>query len=377
MSKRAFILGAGFSKAAGFPLATELTDELLASVREVVGNDYPLFDFVNHVQRLQQWLDRSQSISALNIEQLYDYATLYAEIFRLEHHAIPVGRYSGETPYMQSETLGNWMSLLDEHLLEVLLKYEATAQLESIDRFTRTLRQQDAVVTFNYDRLMERSLTGQDQCWTLGLPRPDQSGIPVLKLHGSLDWVCFSRAEHQERSGVEMLFSKTDENRARDREPRRRTGEIEYDLELHRIKEDAKLRGFIEHRALVQSEHRWGVAGLGPRKQPSAVPGLGLVWAAAQKRLFEADQIIIVGFSFGEFDQLARIEFARVAASRAEEMLPAQRVIVIDPALKQNAGAMSCSGRALLNRIEAVFRPAVPVGLSHEEFDWSSLDAVT
>src|SRR6266850_336207 len=98
-TSRVFILGAGFSKPAGFPLATELTDAVLAEFQKISGNDHPIFAFAADVRRLHRWITRSSAMPHLNIEVFYDYASYYAERFRFEHHLEVVGRDAGDTAF--------------------------------------------------------------------------------------------------------------------------------------------------------------------------------------------------------------------------------------------------------------------------------------
>lgn len=368
-----FILGAGFSKPAGFPLATELTDEVLDSFEKFVGSDYELFAWADHVRRLHQWITAEASLPKLNIEEFYEYISVYAERFRLEQHSEPVGRNAGDTAYNQAEGLITMRSYLDEYLLEVLLEHEETARLSVIERFVDALCVDDAVITFNYDRLVERCLSKRKTAWSFGLDEHRTGCIPVLKMHGSLDWICFARHQRCDRKAVRRLFTKKDENRDQAAMPAEPCGEDEYDYELFQIVDDQRLRDFIEKRDLIQSDYRWGLAGLGPQKRVSLVPGLGAVWARALRALYEADHIVVVGFSFSQFDRLAQIEFARTAAGRAENGKRAPKVTVIDPALIRKNGQTESSGVELIRRIQAVFRSAEPVGACHENFEWASL----
>ena len=263
---------------------------------------------------------------------------------------------------------------LDDYLLDTLMAHEKSATLDSVGRLVQVIRPGDAVVTFNYDRLVERCLTERGSEWTFGMIAGGKSGtVPVLKMHGSLDWICFARDQRREREGVRLLFSKPDVNREREEGVPARSGEEEYDLELFQIVGDDRLGEYIKGRHIIQSDHRWGLAGLGPQKRVSQVPGLGVVWERARQELFHADHIVVVGFSFSGYDRLAQIEFARVMAGREADGQPAPRVTVIDPALRPEVSGLSDPGRALLARVESVFRPASAVGMRHEEFDWHTL----
>ena len=155
MTRRVFILGAGFSKPAGFPLATELTDKVLDAFHATAGAAHELFKFAADVQRVHDWIEKNRRMSKINIEEFYDYATVYAERLRLEQHDVPVGRLSGETPYQHAADLLTWLSYLDSRLLEVLIHHEDTADLAPVRRFVKALRPGDTVITFNYDRLVD------------------------------------------------------------------------------------------------------------------------------------------------------------------------------------------------------------------------------
>lgn len=371
--KRVFILGAGFSKPAGFPLATELTDEVLSTIRGLMGDDYELFEFARHVQELHQWISRTDSLPRLNIEEFYDYLTVFRERFMFEHHLELVDRYAGDTAYSRAESIQAWLSTMDDFLLESLIKHEDSACMSPIQRFSETLRPGDSIITFNYDRLVERALQAQGTGWHFGLDS-NASGIPVYKMHGSLDWICFARNQRAAREGVRRLFSKTDENREREQTCSERWGEPEFDFELFQIEDDRKLHRYIKDRDIIQSDFSWGLAGLGPRKRVSLIPGLGAVWDNARVSLYHADHIVIVGFSFAGFDRLAQVEFARVMAGRNANEVSPPRITAIDPCLQLSASGMSEDGKALINRISSVFHSVHPIGVCHQNFDWDLLD---
>ena len=66
-------------------------------------------------------------------------------------------------------------------------------KLESINTFTSYLSKTDTVITYNYDTLVETSLTNQEKEWNHGLNDKDNGGIPILKMHGSVDWMLAGR----------------------------------------------------------------------------------------------------------------------------------------------------------------------------------------
>jgi hypothetical protein len=290
-----------------------------------------------------------------------------------EQHCEPVGRNAGATAYSRAESIDAWLGYMDRYLLNTLLRYEDAATLDPVERFIAALRPGDAIVTFNYDRLVERCLEKGKLKWTFAIEDQPQAGaIPVFKMHGSLDWVCFARDQPRNAKGLRRIFSKKDANREQDVRVQR-SGEFEFDFELYHAN-DELIRSYTRDRSLIQGDHAWGVAGLGPRKRVSLVPGLGVVWDRARHALYRTQEIIIVGFSFSTYDRLAQVEFARIMAARDEIEESPPRVIVIDPSLCASPRKpLSRAGHALIERVQTVFRPVTTVGLVHEAFDWGQL----
>jgi hypothetical protein len=115
--KRAFILGAGFSKQAGMPLATELTSLILTGTR------------LNGLSEMQEWMSdfqgRLAAISGAsavasrfqpNIEQLFDFAKYDEELWRMRQQLSPVGRNFGQTPWQTAEAIPTWLGYMEEEL---------------------------------------------------------------------------------------------------------------------------------------------------------------------------------------------------------------------------------------------------------------------
>lgn len=67
----------------------------------------------------------------------------------------------------------------------------ATNMMTLIDRieYFRGSRERPVIVTFNYDRLIEDALVNRGQSYTSMNDYIPNNGVPVIKLHGSVDWV--------------------------------------------------------------------------------------------------------------------------------------------------------------------------------------------
>src|SRR5687768_9795961 len=126
--KRIFILGAGFSKAAGMPLATELLPLLM----EILELD-EMNEWLAGLGKRLSWLAEADSHASsykLNIEEIFHYARFDMEILRVRQHQAPVGRGDGcGTPWNCAESIDSWLSYLEDALHDVILEREDQADL--------------------------------------------------------------------------------------------------------------------------------------------------------------------------------------------------------------------------------------------------------
>ena len=117
--KRVFILGAGFSKSAGLPLATELTSLILDS------------DGLKSHEEMQQWVSDLKERAAclageraskfkLNIEQLFEYAKFDEELWRMRQQEELVGRSHGQTSWEVADGIAGWLSYMQEEVVGVM-----------------------------------------------------------------------------------------------------------------------------------------------------------------------------------------------------------------------------------------------------------------
>ena len=357
-SKRVFILGAGFSKPAGMPLATELLPLLSAKI-----GPSEMRDWLDGLAERLAWLsacDGQQGAFWMNIEQVFHYAHFDIEAHRLKQHLAPVGRGDGPgTPWNHAESIDAWLSQLEEALRDAILERDDAADLAPVTRWAEQLNEQDVVMTFNYDTLAERALAACGRPWNHGTGRAGDNGVPVFKLHGSIDWVVAHRVD--QLSECDLLFDKENANRTRGN-----TEHIEDDCRLWRCRTRDQLRRWIGGRYLQwvpkdASARTVGIAGLGAFKELHQIPGLGCVWARGMTKLYEADVAVVIGFSMSDFDVMAQIQFAEVTRERKNEGRPL-RVMVIDPFVDPGTKQRF---RRVFSYVEFKERP-------HEEFDWST-----
>lgn len=356
---RVFILGAGFSKPAGMPLATELLPMLEAKLELE-----DMQKWLGWLGKRIAWLDGGEGAGRLNIEQVFHLANFDVEAFRLKQHLERVGRQDGYgLAWEQADSISAWLSYLEDELREVIIESQDAVDLRPILRFAKSLQGGDGVVTFNYDLLVERAITAVGGQWTHGF-ETDREGTLVCKMHGSIDWIVADRRTNLDK--LDKLFDKPNENRPTDGTP---LGHVEEDCRLWRCRDAEQLNTWIKGRhfqTVIQGgmPSYVGIAGLGSYKQLHQVPGLGLVWNKGMTALYRADSAVVVGFSLSDFDAMAQLQFAEVAMARVRDGNPL-RVTVVDPFLNEPAK----------ERFKRVFRTVEFVACRHEEFDWNAPSA--
>lgn len=354
--KRAFIFGAGFSKPAGMPMATELI---------------PLLEDRLDLDEMRKWLrgvrERLEWLSGrdprtgglrLNIEEVFHYAHFDIEVHRLRQHLEPVGRYDGPgTAWNLADSISAWLTYLERDLCDVIWEAERRADLSPITRWAATIADGDSVLTFNYDTLVERALSDVAKAWNHGFAGMID-GIGVFKLHGSIDWLVAHR--QAQFSKLDLLFDKANSNRLD-----RTTGHIEDDCRLWRCRTKEQLHDWLAGRDGQSTPEQTspttvGIAGLGAYKQLHQIPGLGRVWTEAMRALHEADQVVVVGFSMSNFDAMAQLQFGDVVRRRQLERR-SLNVTVVDP----------FADEAVRDRFTRVFRAVRFINCPHETIDWA------
>lgn len=337
--KRVFVLGAGFSKAAGLPLATELTDLLIKEA--MAPDDHEKNEWLSGFVGLLQWM-KNDSASRVNVEELFYFAALHVERLKMQQQLCPVGREFGPgTPYNAAETVEYTMSMLLESLPRVMWNQQQRddCDLEPITRFAGILRTSDVVVSFNYDTLVEHALDQCGMAWNHGLKDAEETpnAVSILKLHGSIDWMLLKRGTGNAQK-LTRLFSKTDTNVEQD--GHKPPDEPEYQSELWRINEAQDVAAELDRRDGLSTYISFpGTTTLGGHKPLANLPGSAQTWCAAERALMGAEEMYVVGFSLAPFDAMTRMLFGTVMKERHNQNKLPNVLRLIDPmtdSLRQN-----------------------------------------
>ena len=161
----------------------------------------------------------------------------------------------------------------------------------------RENKEQWRVVSFNWDILVERSLSEADVHWSYSSAT---QGIPVIKPHGSINWSSFAQNKNLSNSysgwaptapGSTLSFDATDPLKNPDLQ------EINSDLRYCLFPGDPDL--------------------------PQTHSDLDLLWSDVEAVIARSDRIVFMGYSLPAYDTFAAQQLAHLCASK--------EVIVYDP----------------------------------------------
>jgi hypothetical protein len=220
---KCYVLGAGVSKSVGYPLGSELFDEIDKFIRES-GACIDRFDYRKDWGTLHHWLETNtdpiaaQAYRSKNIEHIFtvlDFAIALRDtaLWSTYREKFPDKRNRLSTEFDDFDKKIEDYQKYRGILLWALEHYFAwrheddsadSKEWDSLKTFGDKLEPGDAVITFNYDAALERVLLGQGK-WSpkdgFGFElvfqesryddKPimfDESKILVLHLHGATGW---------------------------------------------------------------------------------------------------------------------------------------------------------------------------------------------
>lgn len=308
MSDIVFILGAGASRHAGAPLMADFLDtgrrlwsgDLLDRTK-----DQEAFATVfEGISILQQVHSKSQ-LDIHNVESVFS-AFEMAQILQ---------RYGDYDEESIANLVGSMRSLIAVTLQETvkfpIQRRRGEYRIAPPDRYNRFVKQVKelsgqpplnpsvSVITFNYDIALDYAFHWQDQAIWYGLSDQDERDrIPVLKLHGSINW---AQCGDCEAILPWHLTRFVQENRRYFRRqtmgdpPRSISFPVAYwisDIDLEHCEGvGAKAEPFVVPPTWNKGEGH-------PRLRP--------VWSHAARQLAEAHTIIVIGYSLPATDSFFR-----------------------------------------------------------------------
>lgn len=187
---RIFVLGAGFSKPAGLPLASELYGEVKSAIEARHGKETKFQrDLENYIEYRRACDGITIDESNIDLEELMSFLDI--EHFLGLRGSDTWSEEGNESQLMIRKAIGEVIHLRTP---------EANNLPDEYYRFAESLSPHDIVITFNYDIILERALEYVGKPYRLFQHRYKEIGeysntvdsekdeVIVLKLHGSVDW---------------------------------------------------------------------------------------------------------------------------------------------------------------------------------------------
>lgn len=343
MAGRCFILGAGFSKTCGLPLASELTPivwrararsdpmdqspqppliqpgnfgyEALEVDLQAIKTLFP--DCACDPARVDSWPDFEELITAL------DEANRFQQSFeRLTRN--------------QSD---NWSGRAKEHLMRHLqerlseLTEAAVANLGLITNFIESLDlEKDSVISLNWDMLLE--IAADDLGVQVNYRDGLGPGLRLAKPHGSLSLVDVPKQEYEQaRKKAANVFGLDEELEYRS------AGESRLVLRVQDPRESWIRRAWAKSDIAVLVEPNI--------RKTYDRPWIELQWVRALDMVQTANEIIVIGFSLPKADLRPRILLQLAKLHRN----PLPKLIIVDP----NAAALRDHYEKLTGFVAAPF----------------------
>ncbi|MDP8234409.1 MAG: SIR2 family protein [Candidatus Saelkia tenebricola] len=174
LTRTLYILGAGFSKTFGLPL----TNEFLAMLVED-GTNEMFFSKIDNACRNFYPSFRTSLQNYPNVEDFYNYYCSLINYYDLLN--VPANKYVLD--FIQE------FNFEVSGFLENKTKNIKPDEEAYIYEFCNMLDYGDAVITFNWDNVLETYLEKSKKKYKFTFDiTPSKNEIPVLKLHGSIDW---------------------------------------------------------------------------------------------------------------------------------------------------------------------------------------------
>lgn len=334
MSNVVFILGAGASHQCGAPLMGNFLDVAANLLRSnEVENKRKEFERVFSAIGALQAVHSKAQLDLNNIESIFT--------------VLELGRIIQKVPSLSPEEIPLAIAALKDLIvktLEVTMKFPTEGGYIGVpkpyDKFANLLlhlykdafpTQTAAVITFNYDiaadMAMYRASCGPDYIIGGQQIGNNQFNIPLLKLHGSLNWATEKATKEIRPLNLRDYFQRYSyqgfEKRSETRVP---IGSqlVEYFDRYESLKVDSEP---------VIVPPSWNKA--------DYHSALSDIWASAAQHLSEAEQIFIIGYSLPETDSFFRHLYALGSVGR----VPLTRIAVFNP---DSSGATDRRFHALL-----------------------------
>lgn len=270
--KTVYVLGAGFSKDAGFPLSRDFTSD-------------DAFDY------LRKKLDEKPKLVS-KIDKIHDYVR-----YRIDNNyckdnieSLLIHVSTAEYLYMESITEGKKTYSAEDifkNLLWYITRFLKEKTIETIDTIpseyyiflNKICKKEDTIITFNYDLVLEKVVTSLGHQYRYGVDEKlSNDERLILKLHGSLNWINCDKCGPVNRHDKILTY----ESDSKETCPLCQSKKIEPILIPPLIYKDSYYNDQFYGELVRES------------------------WALASEELSKATKIIFIGFSLADDDAYAQ-----------------------------------------------------------------------
>jgi NAD-dependent SIR2 family protein deacetylase len=306
MSEIVFILGAGASKHTGAPLMVDFlgkADELRKA--EKVGEFKPDFDLVFDAISKLQIVHSKSELDLDNIESVFA--------------AFEMGRLINRLPQISTDRIKTLIVSIKRLILKTLEQtitypvrdkkilptsyYNAFAELIN-DLNQEGIQNRCSIITFNYDLALDHALNfnGHPPDYCLLESQEKKGHIPILKLHGSLNWTRCSKCGEIIPLDLNDFFQKHGSRLFSEKKsvilP---MGSLLSSSDIKHCNQEVEPEPIIIPPTWNKTEHH---------------QHLSKVWSRAASELSEAEKIFVSGYSLPESDYFFRFLFALGSAGQ-------------------------------------------------------------
>jgi len=289
MIENLYILGAGASVDAGAPMMTNFID---------IAEDFVISNKYKDINEKKELFEIIKSLNSLHAKSKIDLNNIESVLGLLEmSELLEIPNRNRELEFKSLKT--SYIRLIAE-TIELSMRFNingpnrisTNGSYPRFAQFFNTKKDNSAIISFNYDMGIDVALHNEGIKYNYYLDESD-SGFPLLKLHGSLNWFEDENKKivpHYLSTYFQKMNYKTFGNESR-------TGLLQFDEYL-------KLNFKDKH----------------PNKVPFIIPptwnktmyhkNVSNIWKQASKCLSEAKNIYVIGYSLPETDSFFKFLFS-------------------------------------------------------------------
>ncbi len=270
--KTVYVLGAGFSKEAGFPLSTDFTkDKEFDYLKEKLKNEPKLVSKLEKIQSYVRYRIHNNFCSP-SIESILNHV-ITAQYLFMESMT------EKRKPYSAEKILDNLLWYITKNLKEKTMDSKDNL-LEEYETFLKKICKKDnVIITFNYDLVIENILKLLKKEYHYGVDeRHSKNSRLILKLHGSLNWIYCKKCGPVNRHDKIITF-----------EPDTK--------EICPLCKSDKIRPILVP-PMMAKDKQYNDKYFGPIVRET--------WSLAREVLSDATRIVFIGFSMADEDYFAQ-----------------------------------------------------------------------